>query len=303
MTLEWALPCSGGVCPVSSPPQAHLLPLPSLQKWVLREISNFEYLMQLNTIAGRTYNDLSQYPVVSPCVPRCPHGDPLPPHLTHLPPPPSSPGSCGITSRRPWTSPTRPCSGTCPSPSGWPTSGTPATSRRSEYPTNEGRGARGAPGWLLVDPIPPGLQVRELRGPHGHGGQVPLRHSLLQRRRGHALPDPHRALHHPAHPAAERQVGTWQVDPAEGTPWGQPGSSQPSCAPPRFDCSDRQFHSVPAAWQARMENPVDVKELIPEFFYFPEFLENQNGKGHRCHRRGQRGGVRVLHPARPARRL
>lgn len=30
-----------------------------------REISNFEYLMQLNTIAGRTYNDLSQYPVVS----------------------------------------------------------------------------------------------------------------------------------------------------------------------------------------------------------------------------------------------
>lgn len=36
----------------------------ALQKWVQREISNFEYLMQLNTIAGRTYNDLSQYPVV-----------------------------------------------------------------------------------------------------------------------------------------------------------------------------------------------------------------------------------------------
>ena len=34
-----------------------------VQKWVNREISNFEYLMQLNTIAGRTYNDLSQYPV------------------------------------------------------------------------------------------------------------------------------------------------------------------------------------------------------------------------------------------------
>ena len=33
------------------------------QKWVNREISNFEYLMQLNTIAGRTFNDLSQYPV------------------------------------------------------------------------------------------------------------------------------------------------------------------------------------------------------------------------------------------------
>ncbi|KAL3216987.1 hypothetical protein MRX96_032644 [Rhipicephalus microplus] len=33
------------------------------QRWVNREISNFEYLMHLNTIAGRTYNDLSQYPV------------------------------------------------------------------------------------------------------------------------------------------------------------------------------------------------------------------------------------------------
>ncbi|KAI8116988.1 Neurobeachin-like protein 1 [Lucilia cuprina] len=33
------------------------------QKWVNREISNFEYLMYLNTIAGRSYNDLSQYPV------------------------------------------------------------------------------------------------------------------------------------------------------------------------------------------------------------------------------------------------
>ncbi|XP_067642069.1 neurobeachin isoform X12 [Eurosta solidaginis] len=33
------------------------------QKWQRREISNFEYLMFLNTIAGRTYNDLNQYPV------------------------------------------------------------------------------------------------------------------------------------------------------------------------------------------------------------------------------------------------
>ena len=46
----------------------------------------------------------------------------------------------------------------------------------------------------------------------------------------------------------------------------------------RFDCADRQFHSVAAAWQARMESPADVKELIPEFFYFPEFIENMNGE-------------------------
>ncbi|EAW70330.1 hCG2042524, partial [Homo sapiens] len=33
------------------------------QKWVNREISNFDYLIQINTMAGRTYNDLAQYPV------------------------------------------------------------------------------------------------------------------------------------------------------------------------------------------------------------------------------------------------
>jgi hypothetical protein len=33
------------------------------ERWQRRQISNFDYLMQLNTIAGRTYNDLTQYPV------------------------------------------------------------------------------------------------------------------------------------------------------------------------------------------------------------------------------------------------
>ncbi|XP_052323452.1 neurobeachin-like isoform X2 [Oncorhynchus keta] len=33
------------------------------QRWQRREISNFEYLMFLNTVAGRTYNDLNQYAV------------------------------------------------------------------------------------------------------------------------------------------------------------------------------------------------------------------------------------------------
>ncbi|CAF93901.1 unnamed protein product, partial [Tetraodon nigroviridis] len=33
------------------------------QRWQRREITNFEYLIFVNTIAGRTYNDLNQYPV------------------------------------------------------------------------------------------------------------------------------------------------------------------------------------------------------------------------------------------------
>jgi hypothetical protein len=31
--------------------------------WMKRKISNFDYLMKLNTFSGRTYNDLTQYPV------------------------------------------------------------------------------------------------------------------------------------------------------------------------------------------------------------------------------------------------
>ncbi len=33
------------------------------QRWENGELTNFQYLMSLNTIAGRTYNDLNQYPV------------------------------------------------------------------------------------------------------------------------------------------------------------------------------------------------------------------------------------------------
>ena len=33
------------------------------ERWRRREISNFEYLMHLNTLAGRSYNDITQYPI------------------------------------------------------------------------------------------------------------------------------------------------------------------------------------------------------------------------------------------------
>lgn len=46
----------------------------------------------------------------------------------------------------------------------------------------------------------------------------------------------------------------------------------------RFDVADRQFYSIYTTWQGLLENPNDVKELIPEFYYLPEFLENTNSK-------------------------
>lgn len=45
----------------------------------------------------------------------------------------------------------------------------------------------------------------------------------------------------------------------------------------QFDHADRLFNSVRDTWlsAAGKGNTSDVKELIPEFFYMPEFLENQ----------------------------
>ena len=37
------------------------------------------------------------------------------------------------------------------------------------------------------------------------------------------------------------------------------------------------FHSIPEAWRSASEsNMADIKELIPEFFYLPDFLTNTN---------------------------
>ena len=44
-----------------------------------------------------------------------------------------------------------------------------------------------------------------------------------------------------------------------------------------FDLADRMFNSIKEAWwSASQMNMPDVKELIPEFFYLPDFLVNHN---------------------------
>ena len=46
----------------------------------------------------------------------------------------------------------------------------------------------------------------------------------------------------------------------------------------KFDRPDRQFRNIGDTWRgcAMGSNQTDVKELIPEFFYLPEFLRNGN---------------------------
>ncbi|XP_068091322.1 neurobeachin-like protein 2 isoform X2 [Hyperolius riggenbachi] len=180
----------------SRSPQELLQASKLTEKWVWREISNFEYLMQLNTIAGRTYNDLSQYPV---------------------------------------------------------------------FP------------WILRDFVSETLDLsnpevfRDLSKPIG---VVNERHAREVKEKYESFEDPTGTVdkfHYGTHYSNAAGVMHYMIRMEPFT------TLHIQLQSGRFDCSDRQFHSIPAAWHARMENPVDVKELIPEFFYFPEFLENANG--------------------------
>ncbi|XP_023603302.1 neurobeachin-like protein 2 [Myotis lucifugus] len=180
----------------SRSPQEMLRASGLTQKWVQREISNFEYLMQLNTIAGRTYNDLSQYPV---------------------------------------------------------------------FP------------WVLQDYVSPTLDLsnpavfRDLSKPIG---VVNPKHAQLVREKYESFEDPAGTIdkfHYGTHYSNAAGVMHYLIRMEPFT------SLHVQLQSGRFDCSDRQFHSVAAAWQARLDSLADVKELIPEFFYFPDFLENQNG--------------------------
>uniref|UniRef100_A0A671LZ83 Neurobeachin-like protein 2 n=1 Tax=Sinocyclocheilus anshuiensis TaxID=1608454 RepID=A0A671LZ83_9TELE len=166
-----------------------------LQRWICREISNFEYLMQLNTIAGRTYNDLSQYPVF------------------------------------PWV--------------------------LCDYTSAE---------LDLEDPA----VFRDLSKPVG---VVNPRHAQNVREKYESFEDSTGTIdkfHYGTHYSNAAGVMHYMIRTEPFT------SLHIQLQSGKFDCADRQFHSVAAAWQARMESPVDVKELIPEFFYFPDFLQNMN---------------------------
>lgn len=48
------------------------------------------------------------------------------------------------------------------------------------------------------------------------------------------------------------------------------------CQGGKFDHADRLFQSIEATYRNCLSNTSDVKELIPEFFYMPEFLVNSN---------------------------
>ncbi|KAI8824082.1 uncharacterized protein EV422DRAFT_305900 [Fimicolochytrium jonesii] len=164
-------------------------------RWIKREISNFEYLMWLNTVSGRTYNDLTQYPV---------------------------------------------------------------------FP------------WVLRDFSSDSLDLgdpsvyRDLSKPIGAIDDNRLQQFL---ERYHSFEDPTgriKKFHYGTHYSSAASVLYYllRLEPLT--------SLHISLQSGKFDHPDRQFHSMQSCWKSVSTGAGDVKELIPEFFYMPEFLLNEN---------------------------
>ena len=166
------------------------------QRWVRGEISNFQYLMSLNTLAGRSYNDLMQYPVF------------------------------------PWV--------------------------LADYTSEE---------LDLTNP----KTFRDLSKPMG----AQTTHRLDQFKKRYKEWDDAGTdsppYHYGTHYSSAMIVSSYLVrlEPFTQHFLHLQGG--------HFDLADRMFHCIGDAWESSSKNNMaDVRELIPEFFYLPDFLTNRN---------------------------
>ncbi|KAG7271513.1 hypothetical protein CRUP_007502, partial [Coryphaenoides rupestris] len=186
------------------------------QRWERGEISNFQYLMHLNTLAGRSYNDLMQYPVF------------------------------------PWV--------------------------LADYDSQE------------LDLNNPAT-FRNLSKPMGAQTDDRL---TQYKKRFKDWEDPNGetpAYHYGTHYSSAMIVASYLVrmEPFTQIFLRLQGG--------HFDLADRMFHSVREAWlSASKHNMADVKELIPEFFYLPEFMLNSNNFDLGAKQNGTKLGDVILPP-------
>ncbi|KAJ3068520.1 Neurobeachin-like protein 2 [Podochytrium sp. JEL0797] len=166
------------------------------ERWQKHEISNFEYLMQLNCISGRTNNDLTQYPV---------------------------------------------------------------------FP------------WVLTDYVSETLDLsdssiyRDLSKPIGALDPARLEQYL---QRFESFEDPSgqiKKFMYGTHYSTSAAVLFYmlRMEPFTSLHIALQGG--------KFDHPDRQFDCMENCWKSVLTGNGDVKELIPEFFYMPEFLVNETG--------------------------
>ena len=170
-----------------------------INQWVNGKMTNFEFLMYLNSFAGRSYNDLTQYPVF------------------------------------PWVI--------------------------ADYDSEE------------IDLDDPNT-YRDLSKPMGALGE---RRAQQFRDRYEALAanyyneDEPPPFHYGTHYSTAAYVLYYlmRLEPFSRLALTLQGG--------RFDVADRLFHNIGNSWKsASHDNLQDVRELIPEFFYLPDFLTNTN---------------------------
>ena len=170
-----------------------------ISQWVNGKMTNFEFLMYLNSFAGRTYNDLTQYPVF------------------------------------PWVI--------------------------ADYESED---------IDLNDP----KSFRDLSKPMGALGEVRAqqfkdRYESLQS--SYISEDDPPPFHYGTHYSCAAYVLYYmmRLEPFSRLALALQGG--------KFDVADRLFHNIGSSWKsASQENLQDVRELIPEFFYLPDFLTNTN---------------------------
>ncbi|KAF0979606.1 hypothetical protein FDP41_001274 [Naegleria fowleri] len=166
------------------------------QKWVEGTISNFEYLMHLNILAGRSFNDLTQYPVF-PFILR-------------------------------------------------------------DYDSDE---------LDLSDPN----TFRDLRKPMGALNEKRLEKIIEQYEATKEIED--QPYHYGSHYSTPIAVSYYLVRMEPFTRVFFEFNDG------KLDLADRTFHSIKKSWElssGETQSKSDFKELIPEFFYLPEFLQNRN---------------------------
>ncbi|KAL2062245.1 hypothetical protein VTL71DRAFT_6511 [Oculimacula yallundae] len=184
---------------------------PAMRRWAKGEISNFHYLMLVNTMAGRTFNDLTQYPVF-PWVLADYTSEEL--HLDN-----------------------------------------PATFRDLSKPMGAQHNSRAAE---FIERYKTFAEMGDANTP---------------------------AFHYGTHYSSAMIVTSYliRLQPFVQSYLLLQGGS--------FDHPDRLFYSIEKAWQsASKDNMTDVRELIPEFFYLPEFLTNNNDYNFGM-RQGNGGGI------------
>ncbi|RLN79412.1 hypothetical protein BBJ28_00005415 [Nothophytophthora sp. Chile5] len=190
------------------------------KRWIRGSMSNFEYLMHLNTLAGRSFNDLTQYPVFPWVL-----GDYTSDFLD-------------LDARETFRDLSKPMGA-----------------------LGESRAAQFCERYAAMN------QDGDIDGPMG----TP-------------------AFHYGTHYSCSAYVVNYliRLEPFTALALELQGGD--------FDHPDRLFRSIPSSWaSASRENLQDVRELIPEFFYLPEFLYNANN----CAFGTTQSGEEVSHVALP----